>query len=291
MASDDVLTPFNFLGLPIDLSSWEQSRIIVIPVPYDHTTSYLPGTRRGPLAIIEASTHMELFDEELKHDISSVGIHTLGQLEPDTANPKNMLDRVERVVARCVKDNKFPVVLGGEHSITLGAVKAVRNIFPHFGVVQFDAHADLRNTYLGSPYNHACIGRRIFELCPLRQAGIRSLSQEEHDFLLHSDLPSFFAHEIHADSEWATKLIDGLPSHIYITIDLDVLDPAVMPAVGTPEPGGLGWYELIKAIRMLAKERTVVGFDIVELCPQPSNPGPDFLAAKLCYKLLGYIFA
>jgi len=290
MPLDDLLTQFNFLGLPEERSSWEYSRIVIIPVPYDLTTSYLSGTRRGPLAIIDASTHIELFDEELKQDISSVGIHTLGQLEPDTANPKHMIERVEKIVVRCLQAQKFPVVLGGEHSITLGAVRALRSEYPDFGVVQFDAHADLRNTYLGSPYNHACIGRRIFELCHLRQAGIRSLSREEHDFLQKEELLTLFAYNMHADKEWITKLIDGLPSHIYITIDLDVLDPSVMPAVGTPEPGGLGWYELIKAIRKIANERTVVGFDIVELCPHPANPAPDYLAARLCYKTLGYLF-
>jgi agmatinase len=290
MATQDILVPFNFLGLPDELSSWAQSRIVIIPVPYDLTTSYLPGTRRGPLAIIEASTHMELFDEEMKHDISSVGIHTLGQLEPDTADPQQMIKRVERVVIHCLKNNKYPVVLGGEHSISLGAVNAIRTVFPECGVVQFDAHADLRDTYLGSPYNHACIARRISELCTLHQAGIRSLSRDEYDFLMRSKIPSFFAHEIRTDKQWVKKLIDGLPAHIYITIDLDVLDPAIMAAVGTPEPGGIGWYDLLYAVRTLAKERTVVGFDIVELCPHPSNPGPDFLAAKLCYKLLGYVF-
>jgi agmatinase len=181
------------------------------------------------------------------------------------------------------------VLLGGEHSISLGLVRALKNTIPDLGVLQLDAHADLRDSYQGSVFNHACVARRIQELCPLVQAGIRSISQEEWTFLQDSGVTSFFARDMCARDEWMSKLIEKLPQKIYITIDLDVLDPSQMPAVGTPEPGGMFWYELLHLLRLVSAQRQIAGFDIVELCPLPGNPGPDFLAAKLCYKLLGYI--
>ncbi len=289
MSTKSVSVPYNFAGLDDDCSSWETSRVAVIPVPYDLTTTYQTGTRKGPQAVIEASTHMELFDDELHGDVSMIGIHTCDQVEQVTTGPDAMVARVAEVVSRVVDAGKFPVVLGGEHTVTLGAVQAMKKKHAHIGVVQFDAHADLRNTYQGSHYNHACVGRRLNELGKLTQIGTRSLCSEEYDFLASSNIHSFFAKDILQDTAWIEKCIEILPSPIYITIDVDVFDPSIMPSVGTPEPGGLGWYEILHVLRSITAKKQIIGFDIVELCPQPSNHAPDFLAAKLCYKMLGYI--
>ncbi|MCX5903802.1 MAG: agmatinase [Proteobacteria bacterium] len=281
--------PFNFCGLKDEQSAWEQARAVIIPVPYDLTTTYMPGTRHGPHAIIRASTQLELFDDEIEKEPALIGIHTLPEIEVLTSGPAEMIDRVESVAARVAGSGKFPVMLGGEHSISLGMVRALINDHPDMGVLQLDAHADLRDSYQGSRFNHACVARRIQELCPLIQAGIRSITAEEWSFLNNSPVTSFFARNMHARDEWLPKLIEKLPQKIYITIDLDVFDPSQMPSVGTPEPGGMNWYDVLHLLRAVAAQRKIVGFDIVELCPQPANPGPDFLAAKLCYKLLGYI--
>jgi agmatinase len=200
-----------------------------------------------------------------------------------------MIERVAAAAQQIIDADKFPVMLGGEHSVSLGMIQALIKRHPAMGVLQLDAHADLRDSYLGSPYNHACVAKRIQELCPLVQAGIRNISAEEFTFLSRSAVKSFPAREMQKDTAWVAKIIENLPQKIYITIDLDVFDPSIMPAVGTPEPGGLGWYEVLHLLQTVCSERQIVGCDIVELCPQPMNPGPDFLAAKLCYKLLGYI--
>ena len=282
--------PMNFLGLGNSLSSLEKSKVVVIPVPYDLTTSYLPGARRGPIAIIEASKQLELFDDEIKKEIASIGIHTMGQLEQVVSNPEQMGERVREAVSWVIDSKKFPVLLGGEHSITLGAVRALTDRYSDVGVVQFDAHADLRDTYQGSKYSHACVGRRINETCKLTLVGVRSMCKEEYDFLTRSETDLCFARDVLEHRYRIEDFIEKLPSDIYLTIDLDVLDPSIMPSVGTPEPGGLGWYKIIDLLKTLAKRKNILGFDIVELCPQPLNPAPDFLAAKLCYKLMGYIF-
>jgi agmatinase len=289
MIQEKRFVPLNFAGLHSELSSWENSKVVIIPVPYDLTTSYLPGTRQGPLAIIEASTHMELFDDELQKEPASIGIHTLDQLGVITSGPQKMIKRIEEAVSWVIQSDKYPVLLGGEHSITLGAVNALKNKYTDFNVVQFDAHADLRDEFQGSKFNHACVGRRIHEICKLTQIGIRSLCKEEFDYLTQSDIDTYFAQEILEDKNRIEDMVKKLPSQIYITIDLDVFDPAIMPSVGTPEPGGLGWYPLVHILKLLGDRKNILGFDIVELCPCTATIAPNFLAAKLCYKLLGYI--
>ncbi len=282
--------PFNFAGLNSSLSAWGKASAVILPVPYDLTTSYISGTRRGPLAIIEASTHLELFDEDTEKEIASIGIHTLEQIEPVTSSPEGMINKIEQAVDKVIESDKFPVILGGEHSITLGAVKAFKKKFDDFAVVQFDAHADLRDSFQMSKFNHACIARRIHEICSIFQVGVRSFSKEEYDFLKSSKINTFFARMITGKTDWINTLVNDLPQNIYITIDLDVLDPSIMPSVGTPEPGGMDWFDILLPLQALAENRNILGFDIVELSPQPPNIAPDFLAAKLCYKLLGYIF-
>lgn len=282
--------PHNFAALPPELSARETAAAVIVPVPYDLTTSYVPGTRFGPRALIEASAHLELFDDELGCEPATAGIHTMAELEPVTAGPEHMIAAVEEVVAGVTAAGQLPIVIGGEHSISLGAVRAVRQSRPQCCVLQLDAHADLRDAYQGSPFNHACAGRRMHELCPLTQVGVRSLSLPEQRYRESSDITTFFARDIVGCSEdWITQCVDTLAPEVYLTIDLDVLDPSLMPAVGTPEPGGLGWFETLALLRAVCRSRHVIGFDIVELCPQPGNPAPNFTAAKLCYKLLGYV--
>lgn len=301
--------PFNFGGLDEELSSFENASFVILPVPYDLTASYGSGTRNGPLSIIEASTHMELYDEELKSNTYEGGIHTMLQMEPTTLGPEEMIKRVFEASSYIVKSNKIPVMFGGEHSITLGMVKALKKKYPKLSVLQFDAHADMRESYQDNKFNHACVARRISEVCPIVQVGIRSLSTEEADFLKNNSearsqktektyhAPHTTHHGIY--TYYASDLRNGLPmdaicnnltEHVFITIDLDVFDPSIMPATGTPEPGGMGWYEVLDLLRVVASgSKRMVGFDVVELSPIPGNIAPNFLAAKLVYRIMGYI--
>ena len=305
--------PQNFGGLPPEFSRFSSARTVIVPVPYDLTTSYRAGTRHGPQAIVEASTHLELYDEELQSEPYRVGIHTLPPLEPSAASPEETIQRVEDVISWLIERDKFPVMLGGEHSLTLAPVRALHKRFKDFSVLQLDAHADLRDSFQGTKFNHACVGRRIHELgLNLVQIGIRAISSEEAEFIrtaqnlhvcfdyeLHQDLtswppsrhrkgelPSLFRGG--AGGEVLEQALSKLRDPVYITLDLDVFDPALMPAVGTPEPGGLDWYTVLKILRYVGENYTVLGFDVVELCPIAGMVGPDFLAAKLVYKMLGY---
>jgi agmatinase len=283
--------PHNFGALPVNQSSWHNSRVVIVPVPYDLTSTYVTGSRRGPEAIIAASMNMELFDEEIENETSRIGIHTEGQLEQISASPERMLAAIEERVNEIASARKLPVMLGGEHSITIGALQALKKKHPHLSILQLDAHADLRDSYQGTKFSHACVGRRAAEAGTLVQAGIRSLSMEEQEFLNGSAIKQFPASEILREGRRPEEIVSNLGKELYITIDLDVFDPSVMPATGTPEPGGLGWYDVLKILRAACRERTVVGFDVVELCPIPYTIAPDFLAAKLVYRLIGYIFA
>jgi len=279
---------FRFAGLDDEESSYRAARFVVIPVPYDLTVSYVSGTRKGPYAIIEASTFLEMYDEELGFETCEQGIYTFPLLEVPTTGPEAMIDRVNTVCSSVLKDGKIPVMLGGEHSISLGLAKSLKDIYPDLSVLQFDAHADLRDSYEGSPYSHACVGRRISEICPLVQVGIRSHSKEEADFMKDSDVVTVYSESIHENPN-NFDFVDKLTDNVFVTIDLDGLDPSIMPAVGTPEPGGLGWFQVMKILREVSKRKNIVGFDLVELCPLPGNVAPDFLAAKLAYRLMGYI--
>lgn len=283
--------PFNFGGLPRDECPWENSRVVFLPVPYDLTTSYLPGARRGPMAILEASTHMELFDEVLERETARIGFCTLDPLEAVASGPEEMVGLIQTFVEPVLQADKFPVVIGGEHTVTIGTVRAVKERYPRLSFLQLDAHADLRVCYEGTPFSHACVGRRLAELGPLVQVGVRSLSLEENLYLKTAPVKSFFWHSLSGTPDWVEQACRALSAEVYVTIDLDVLDPAIMPAVGTPEPGGLDWKTLTQFLAHLAREKTVVGFDVVELAPIPGLVAPDFLAAKLIYRFLGSIFA
>ena len=282
--------PHNFGALPAELSSWESSRAVVIPVPYDATSTYLSGSRHGPAAIISASTNMELYDEELEIETARIGIHTEDALDQVASSPEGMVDAVEQAVGEVAGAGKLPVVLGGEHTVTIGALRAVAARHPKMSILQFDAHADLRDSYQGSRFSHACVGRRAAEIGDLVQVGVRSLSVEEADFRIESAVPNISSADILEERLRAEEVISSLGKDLYITIDLDVFDPSVMPSTGAPEPGGLGWYDVIALLAKACEGRNIIGFDVVELCPMPGNHAPDFLAAKLVYRILGYVF-
>jgi agmatinase len=282
--------PFTFGGLLPEDSAFDQAQVVILPIPYEQTTTYGTGTKEGPHALIAASRHMELYDEELDYEVYQVGIHTLRELEPLASGPKGMLDRITEVTGELLDHGKFVVGLGGEHTISFGIVRAYAERFQGLSVLQFDAHTDLRDSYQGTPYNHASVLRRISEIVPAVQVGIRSLSREEATWIKAHDARLFYASEVVGSPSIATAISEALTDQVYITICLDGFDPSIMPAVGTPEPGGLGWYDVLRIVRRVAETRHIVGFDVVELFPIPGNVAPDFLAAKLVYKVLGYRF-
>jgi len=283
--------PRNFAGISSPHSDWENSRVVVLPVPYDSTTDWRSGTRDGPGAIINASQYLELYDLELEREIYRVGIHTLPEVEPDMSGPEGMTQRVYTVAKELLDENKLVLMLGGEHSLSLGMVKAYREKYEAVSVLQLDAHADLRDSYLGTKYSHATVMRRVCELCPIVPVGIRSLSDEEHRFINEAGIKPVYARGLPLTKDSIEQIIASLSNEVYITIDLDVLDPSLMAAVGTPEPGGLGWYEVLGLLREVARCKRIVGFDLVELCPSEGPLACAFLAAKLAYKLIGYIFS
>lgn len=278
-------------GIEAAYSEYKKATFVVVPVPYDLTSTYQSGSRRGPGAILEASGNMELYDEELRQETYLAGIHTLPFIEADARGPAEMIDAVRRVVAGVVAHGKIPVMLGGEHSISLGAVQAMREAFPNITVLQLDAHADLRDTYQGSPFSHAAVARRVVEICPLIQAGVRSMSAPEAEFLSKSQVKSYSADFILETDSWWEAICSGLDGDVYVSVDLDVLDPSVMPATGTPEPGGISWKDLIRLLREVSKHSHIRGFDVVELAPIPGIVAPDFLASKLIYRIMGYLAA
>jgi agmatinase len=282
-------TSSHFGGTDLLITDPKNSRVTVIPVPYDATTSYIGGTSKGPAAIIDASAHMELYDEELGNETCRIGIHTMMPLPVKDEKPEAMLRMVSEAVARNLAPDKLPVIVGGEHSISPGAVRELVKQYPRLSVLQLDAHADLRDSYGGTPFSHACAGRRISELCPLVQAGIRSLSRDEADFRRSAPVVTFFDHQVKQGEAILEDVLRHLTDDVYLTVDLDVLDPAIMPATGTPEPGGMSWHEITGLLRKLCLHKRVVAFDVVELSPQPGNVAPDFLAAKLMYRIMGYI--
>lgn len=277
----------NYGGLEPEFTGYEKSLFVVVPVPYDLTTSYQGGARRGPAAILEASANMELYDEELGKETYLCGIHTTQALEPISAGPEQMVEAVRRKILPLMKDGKIPVMLGGDHSISIGAVRAAAEAYPGISILHLDAHADLRESYQGTIYSHACFGRRAAEVAPLVQAGIRSMSAAEAEFLKSSSVVS-----VSADSfrdKGIGKIINSLRKDVYISIDLDAFDPAIMPSTGTPEPGGLLWREVTGLIREVSRIHKVRGFDVVELSPIPGIVAPDFLASKLIYRVMGYL--
>src|SRR5262245_3375788 len=277
-------------GVAAPSASFDKARVVILPVPLDRTTSYVPGTRNGPHEILVASSHMELWDEETETNIHDIGICVLPEMEFPFASMEAVMGAIGRTAHEVVSRGKFLFVLGGEHSITPPLVQATARQYPGLSVLQIDAHADLRDSFMGTPHNHACAMRRTLEFARTTQVGIRSLSSEEAEAIPTLKTKVFYDVSMRNDPHWMDRVVDSLGEVVYITIDADGLDPAIMPAVGTPEPGGLSWYETLSLLRKVFESRRVVGCDLVELCPLPGLTAPNFLCAKLMYKMLTYRF-
>jgi agmatinase len=280
-----------FGGTLPHVTSFEESRAVILPVPVDRTTSYVGGTRNGPRELLIASSHMELWDEEVGADVHGAGIFTLPEMELPFGELDAVMDEIQRVAYEILSRDKFLVTLGGEHSITPALVAAAAQRYPGLSVFQIDAHADLRNSYMGTIHNHACAMRRVLDLAPVTQVGIRSLSTEEAAALPNLNTTVFYDVNMRRDPNWVDRVVESLGDPVYITIDVDGLDPAIMPATGTPEPGGLSWYETLTLLRRVISTRRVIGCDVVELSPIPGLVAPNFLCAKLVYKILTYQFS
>ena len=283
--------PLAFGGTLPEPRSFEDSRVVILPIPVDRTTSYVPGTRNGPREILQASSHMELWDEELGVDVHPVGIFTLPEMELPFGELDPLMAEIERVAAEILSHDKFLVSLGGEHSITPPLVAAVAAKHRGVHVLQVDSHADLRECYMGTQQNHACAMKRTLEHASITQVGIRSMSTEEAEIAPRLRTTIFYDWSMRRDPAWIDRVVESLGDPVYITIDVDGMDPAIMPATGTPEPGGLSWYEILALLRATIDRREVVGCDIVELSPLPGVMAPNFLCAKLIYKILTYRFA
>ncbi len=281
--------PFNFLGLPEADTDLGRARAVILPVPYERTTSYVGGTGRGPEAIIEASRYVELYDEEIDAEPHRVGVHTAAPLDLSRLEAKESLERIEQAVRSYMDQGKWVCILGGEHTITTGGVRAALKKHPGLTVVQLDAHADLREEYEGSPWSHACVMRRVHDLCPAVAVGIRALSREEAEFARRHDKRILYAHQMGAD--WPERALEGISGEVYLTFDIDFMDPALVPATGTPEPGGGQYEPTLRFLRGLAKKARVVAMDLVELSPLPGLHAPNFVTARLLYKMLGYCLA
>ncbi len=258
----------------------------IIPVPYDETSTWVKGADKGPEAIIEASGTLEMYDIPTGLDVSKKGIFT-GEAITEKSSPEALVAQVEKRVALALENQKFPIVLGGEHSVSIGAFQAFAKTYPELSILQFDAHADLRQSYEGSKYNHACVMARAKELAPIIQVGIRSACQEDVDEMLPKSV--FYRKDIRNNISWHTQMPSRLKEFVYLTIDLDVFDPSIMPSTGTPEPDGMLFEEVLTGIEKMAKEKTIVGMDVVELCPSKHTKAPDYLAAKLIYRILSII--
>ena len=286
----EYIAPLAFGGTLPQQPTFADAKAVILPVPLESTTSYVPGTRNGPREILVASSHLELWDEELNADIHDIGIYTLPEMELPFDDMADMMAEIRRVTAAILEHGKFPIVLGGEHSITSPVVAAVAARHPGVSVLQIDAHADLRDTYMGTRFSHACAMRRVLEYARCTQVGIRSLSTEEAAAAPTLPTNIFYDVSMRRDDNWIDRVVETLAEKVYITIDVDGMDPAIMPATGTPEPGGLSWYELLSLLRAVIAARSVVGCDLVELSPLPGVAAPNFLCAKLIYKILTYQF-
>jgi len=277
----------NFGGHEV-VYNYTDSGIIIVPVPYDETSTWMKGADKGPDAILEASVNLEFYDIETESEAHLRGIFTISPvLQKDT--PEELVEDVYYRILSLLSDNKFPVIIGGNHTVSIGAIKAFSESFENLSILQLDAHADLRPIYEESEFNHACAMARAREFAPLVQVGIRSISAEELPFVEKDRI--FYSHDLYYDKSLYKKAVDKLSENVYITIDLDVFDPSIMPSTGTPEPGGPAYFELLHFMRDVIKTRNVVGFDVVELCPSGTNKSPDFIAAKIIYQLLSYKFA
>lgn len=278
----------NFGGLPKEYSNLKDARAVIVPVPYDETSTWGKGADKGPEALLDASANMELYDIETDSEIYKIGIFT-DEPVTEKSSPEKMVEAVTKRVGSHIKNDKFTIVIGGEHSVSIGAIKAHAENYDRLSILQIDAHTDLREEYHGTKNNHACVMARARQIAPIVQVGIRSTAGPAEEVLDKSRI--FFAEDIYGSREWIKEVVGKLTKNVYITIDLDVFDPSIMPSTGTPEPGGLLWYDVLTLLNQVVTKKNIVGFDVVELCPNEHNKAPDFLAARLIYKLLSYKFA
>jgi len=286
----------RYFGIPDEFSSQENSRVAIVPVPYEATVSYGLGTSTGPAAVLEASQQVELFDDELWVEPYKVGIHTADAVHMDTVTgeTEDPFYELKSAITPLIEFNKFPIIIGGEHSLTLGAVKACIDKYPDLSILQIDAHADCRDSYEGNPYSHASVAYHLYKTLPqplITQVGIRNISSGEVQWMEQEKprINIFWAR--HQDKWNFQEIINTLSDNVYLTIDIDGLDSGIMPSTGTPEPGGMTWYQLMELIKQLCIKKNVVAADVVEFSPIPNLHAPNFLVAKLIYKLIGYRFA
>ncbi|MEG3435912.1 agmatinase [Pannus brasiliensis CCIBt3594] len=288
----------QFLGSEA-ISSYETARAVILPIPYEATTTYRKGCETGPDAAIEASQQLEAYDEELRRETCiEVGIYTREAIADTRRHPdltaEEMLDITTETVSKLIADGKFVVAIGGEHAITTGVVRAyLQTLQEPFTVVQIDAHGDMRDEYEGSRHNHACVMRRVLEMgLPTLPVGIRAICKEEAELIREQEIPVFWDREIDRSPDWIERAIASIRTEkVFITIDVDGIDPALIPGVGTPEPGGLGWNETLRFLRRVFQSKEVIGCDVMELAPIADSVVSEFTTAKLIYKLIGYRFS
>lgn len=282
----------NFLGLDDAEARYEECVGAVVPVPWERTVSWGEGTAEGPRAVLEASAYVELYDEVLREQPHRTGgIHTAAPVAPDSDDPGAIVEALAERAAELYRDGKFPIFLGGEHSITTGPVRAARDAFDGLSVLQLDAHADLRDSYHGTRWSHACVMRRILELdVPAVAVGVRAVSPEEAELVRRHDLPVFWSHRIAHGDEWMETALQTLSDVVYVTFDVDYFDPSLVPSTGTPEPGGGLWHQTLRFLGLVFERKTVVGMDVVELAPIEGLRAPDFVVARLVHRCLGYRF-
>ncbi|AUS05528.1 agmatinase [Pseudotamlana carrageenivorans] len=277
----------TYAGIPEEFGKLENAKIVLIPVPYDGTSTWQKGADKGPKAFLDASENMELYDIETGTEVYQQGVF-LADPVTENESPEAMVDAVHKATKKYIKKNKFVTIFGGEHSISIGTIRAFNDMYPSLTVLHIDAHADLRKEYEGTTCNHACAVYEASQTTNLIQVGIRSMDIMEKTVM--DEEKTYFAHEMAIDDTWMDSAIDQMTDNVFITFDLDAFDPSIMPSTGTPEPGGLLWYEALDFLKQVFAEKNVVGFDIVELCPNKKEKSSDFLAAKLYYKMLSYKF-
>lgn len=277
----------TYAGIEEQYAKLDTAKIVLIPVPYDGTSTWQKGADKGPEAFLHASANMELYDIETETEPYKQGVF-LADAVTENSSPEAMVDAVHEATKKYIKRNKFVTVFGGEHSISIGTIRAFNECFDNLTVLHIDAHADLRESYEGSKYNHACAVYEASQNTNLIQVGIRSMDASELSVMDKDKV--YFAHEMAQDDSWMDSALDQMTENVFITFDLDALDPSIMPSTGTPEPGGLLWYETLEFLKMVFEEKNVVGFDVLELCPNPQEKASDFLAAKLYYKMLSFKF-
>ncbi len=277
----------TYAGIPEEYSKLEKAKIVLIPVPFDGTSTWQKGADKGPDAFLEASENMELYDIETNSEVYKHGVYLTNPIA-ESATPESVINTVHEITKKYIKRNKFVTLVGGEHSISIGSIRAFNECYNNLTVLHIDAHADLRASYQGSSFNHACAAYEASSTTNLIQVGIRSMDAIEKTVMDQNK--TFFAHDMVEDDSWVDSAIDLMTENVFITFDLDALDPSILPSTGTPEPGGLFWYETLSFLKKVFEEKNVVGFDIVELCPNENDKSSNFLAAKLYYKMLSYKF-